>query len=81
MTEHQTLDELKVVYIAWKMGAVIQTRYKPSQAKDDIWTDHTSYESVAENEELSVYYLHDIVCNNRPPEMVGVTYGIKGAKP
>lgn len=61
MPRDQTMKQLTVIYVAWKLGVQIQSRYKPDISPRDEWSDHAMYRYVVAEEELDSYWLHKVV--------------------
>ena len=71
--QRQTLDELKVLYIAWKLGAQLESRYLVGS---DEWRDHESAEG-AMFDGIETFYIHQAVKLELPVGQLKTRYRIK----
>jgi hypothetical protein len=61
MTKPQSMKRLNYFYVAWMLGAQLQSKYKPSHQRGDDWEDHAMFQDVKSEEEIDNYWLHKVV--------------------
>ena len=84
MSKHQTHKEIRLVYLAWKLGAPIEYAYKsefmPAERfygqRGIDWADHGR---IKDNDE-SEYILHSLFMKIIPLSKSELLYRIKGTR-